>query len=165
MIGKNLLGSVLTLIFLLLSFYSYAQASNDFNGSKADRDSLRRTGDAIRAAFSRGDVNAILLYHHADVIKALNYPDFQKGKETLRNQLKGTLDSFHLEFVENKIESMFINGGTAVEQTLFTIKGIPKGRGKPFTFKGRSMIVYVKYKGSPTGWATIREMIQPSTEK
>jgi len=150
---------------MLLSFYSYAQVSNEFDGSKADRDSLIKTGDAIRAAFLHGNVDAILLYHHPEVIKALNYNGFQKGKETLRNELKGTLDSYKLEFLENKIESLFINGRTAVEQTLFTIKGTPKGNGEPFTFKGRSMIVYVKYSGSPTGWATIREMIQPYTDK
>lgn len=155
----------LCLSMLPLSFTAWSQTTNQFSGSQADRDSLKNTSIAIRAAFSRGDVDGILVFHHPDVTKALDYNSYQKGIESLRPGLKGTLDSFHLEFVENKVESLYINGETAVEQTRFTIKGTPKAKGDPFIFKGRSMIVYTKYKGSPTGWATIREMIQPSTDK
>ena len=123
-----------------------------------------KTGNEIRKAFANGNVDSILLYHHPDVIKALSYNKIEVGKASLKPGLKGTLDSYKLEFVENNIESLLINGETAVEQTLFTIKGTPKGTGEPFVFKGRSMIVYVKYKKSPTGWATIREIIQPATD-
>ncbi len=152
-------------LLFLLSLSSYSQTIDQFSGNQAERDSLKNTSIAIRAAFSKGDVDRILLFHHPDVIKSLDYHSYQKGKEALRPGLKGTLDSFHLDFIENKTESLYINGETAIEQTLFTIKGTPKGKGEPFIFKGRSMIVYVKYKGSPTGWATIREMIQPATDK
>jgi hypothetical protein len=31
-------------------------------------------------------------------------------------------------------------------------------------FKGRAMVVSVRYKKSPTGWASIREMIQPASD-
>lgn len=153
------------LISIFIITFSYAQTKGKFEGSQADRDSLQQTSIAIRAAFSRGDVNGILLYHHPDVTKALDYKSYQQGVESLRPGLKGTLEAYHLEFAENKIESLYINGDTAVEQTLFTIKGIPKDKGSPFVFKGRSMIVYVRYKASPTGWATLREMIQPATNE
>ncbi len=162
---KTRLCTLLTLLILLFSFSSYSQTTDQFSGSQAERDSLKNTSIAIRSAFSRGDVDGILLFHHPDVIKAIDYHTYQKGRESLRPGLKGTLDSFHLEFIENKTESLYFNGETAIEQTLFTIKGTPKQKGEPFIFKGRSMIVYVKYKGSPTGWATIREMIQPATDK
>jgi hypothetical protein len=66
--------------------------------------------------------------------------------------------------VDNQVESLFINGNTVVEQTLFAIKGTPKGGGDPFVFRGRAMVVYIRYKKSPTGWASIREMIQPATD-
>jgi hypothetical protein len=56
-----------------------------------------------------------------------------------------------------------IQGNTAVEQTVFTIQGTPKKGGAPFLFKGRAQVVYVRYKMSPTGWASIREIIQPAT--
>lgn len=154
---------LVTVVSFLLSIPSYAQLTAPFTGSKAECDSLKNTSLAIRAAFARGDVNGILLYHHPNVTKALDYRTYQVGIESLRPGLKGTLDNFTLEFIENNTESLYINGDTAVEQTLFTIKGTPKVNGKPFIFKGRSMIVYVRYKGSPTGWATVREMIQPET--
>ena len=161
---KNYLRTLSGIFILFLSFPAHSQTAENFGGSKADRDSLINTGNAIRAAFLKGDADKILLYHHPEVIKTLNYNTIQKGIVAVKSGLKGTLDSFTLEFTENKIESLLINNGTAVEQTLFTIKGTPKAGGAPFIFKGRSMIVYVKYKGSPTGWATIREMIQPLTE-
>jgi hypothetical protein len=78
--------------------------------------------------------------------------------------LRGTLQQFKLEFVENQVESLLIEENAAVEQTLFTIKGTPKAGGQPFLFKGRAMVVYVRYKESPTGWASIREMIQPASD-
>lgn len=152
-----------TVVCFLLAIPSYAQLTAPFSGSNAERDSLKNTSLAIRAAFARGDVNGILMYHHPNVTKALDYRTYQIGIENLRPGLKGTLENFNLEFAENNTESLYINGDTAVEQTLFTIKGTPKVKGEPFIFKGRSMIVYVRYKGSPTGWATIREMIQPET--
>lgn len=149
---------------LLLCFSSYAQNKKQFDGSQAEQDSLKNTSIAIRKAFSRGDVNGILLFHHPDVEKALDYHGALKGIEALRVNLKGTLDYFHLEFIENQTESLFINGETAVEQALFVIKDTPKTKGEPFIFKGRAMITYVRYEGSPTGWATIREIVQPSTD-
>jgi len=162
---KNYFRTLLGMFFVCAFFSAHSQTADNFNGSKADRDSLINTGNAIRAAFLKGDVNKILLYHHPEVIKALNYNSIQKGIMAVRSGLKGTLDSFTLAFTENKIESLLINNETAVEQTLFTIKGTPKAGGTPFIFEGRSMIVYVRYKGSPTGWASIREMIQPYSDK
>ena len=78
--------------------------------------------------------------------------------------LRGTIQQFNLEFAERQVESLLIEGNTAVEQTLFAIKGTPKGGGEPFLFKGRAMVVYMRYEKSPTGWASIREMIQPATD-
>ena len=161
---KNSAIILLTSLFLLSSVLCKAQGINPFAGSKADSDSFARTRIAIGAAFARGDLDGIMLYHHPDVIKALAYHKYLKGREAVKAELKGTLDAYHLEFVEDKTESLYINGETVVEQSLFAIKGTPKGSGSPFVFKGRSMVVYVRYKGSPTGWASIREMIQPATD-
>jgi ketosteroid isomerase-like protein len=149
---------------LFSSFCCFAQAGDPYEGNKADRDSLSRTSLLIRSAFAHGNVDAIMSFHHPLVIKALSYADYQNGAKAIREGIAGTLNSFNLEFTDNKVESLYINGDTAVEQTLFTIKGTPKNTGSPFVFKGRSMIIYVRYKGSPTGWATIREQIQPATD-
>jgi ketosteroid isomerase-like protein len=132
------------------------------NKTNNDRDSLDKTSEAIRAAFSRGDVATILAYHHPDVVKALRYGQVISGRDALEADLVGTLQRFNLEWKENRVESILIQGDTAVEQTVFAIKGTPKNGGEPFLFKGRAQVVYVRYKRSPTGWASIREIIQPA---
>jgi ketosteroid isomerase-like protein len=131
---------------------------------KKDQDMLKQTSEAIRAGFAKGDIEAIMSYHHPNVIKALSYTSYSNGREAVKADLLKTLEVYNLEFVSNKVESLLINGDTAVEQTLFTIKGTPKNGGDTFLYKGRAMIIYVRYKESPTGWATIREMIQPETK-
>lgn len=103
-------------------------------------------------------------YHHPDVNKALSFHKVLIGRDAVAADLRDTMQKFHLEFVENNIESLLIEGNTAVEQALFTIKGTPLAGGEPFLFKGRTMVVYVRYKGSPTGWASIRELIQPASD-
>ena len=130
--------------------------------SNIDRDALEKTGVEIRAAFGRGDVAGILAYHHPDVVKALSHDKFINGREALRADLTETLQRLKLEWQENRVESLLIQGDPAVELTSFTIRGTPRNGGEPFLIKGRAMIVYVRYKNSPTGWATIRELIQPA---
>jgi ketosteroid isomerase-like protein len=131
---------------------------------KKDEDMLKQTSKSIRAGFAKGDITAIMSYHHPDVVKALNYTSYTNGREAVKADLLKTLNLYNLEFSKNKVESLLINGDTAIEQTLFTIKGTPKSGDEPFIFEVRAMIVYIRYKDSPTGWATIREMIQPATK-
>jgi ketosteroid isomerase-like protein len=137
---------------------------NVYGASDKDRNALQETSEAIRAAFARGDVATAMAYHHPDVVKALAFHKYLKGRDAVAADLRGTLQQFTLEFVENHVESLLIEGDTAVEQTLFAIKGTPKEGGEPFLFKGRAMVVYIRYKNCPTGWASIREMIQPATD-
>jgi ketosteroid isomerase-like protein len=139
-------------------------ARNVYGASDKDRDALEKTSEAIRAAFARGDAATAMEYHHPDVVKALAFHKYLKGRDAVAADLRATLQQFTLEFVENHLESLLIEGNTAVEQTLFAIKGTPKGGGAPFLFKGRAMVVYIRYKNSPTGWASIREMIQHDSD-
>ena len=132
--------------------------------SDTDRDALEKTGAAIRAAFAAGDAAAAMKYHHPDVVKALSYNNVLVGRDAVAADLAKNLRQYHLEFVENRVESLLIQNDTAVEQTLFAIKGTPIAGGQSFLFKGRTMVVYVRYKESPTGWASIREVIQPATD-
>lgn len=149
--------STVIVLLALLCVSRSVQAVSD-----KDRNALEKTGEAIRAAFARGDVATAMQYHHPDVIKALAFHKYLKGRDAVAADLRGTLRQFTLEFVENDVESLLVEGNTAVEQTRFAIKGLPKGGGEPFLFKGRTMVVYIRYKTSPTGWASIREMIQPA---
>lgn len=137
-------------------------ASDSFAGSKHDRESLRKTGEAIRAAFARGDIDDVMAYHHPDVIKALAPDKYLVGREAVRADLADTFSKFRLEFVDDRVESTYFEGHTAVEESVFKIRGTPLTGGTPFLFTGRSMVVYVRDRRSPTGWASIREIIQPA---
>lgn len=132
--------------------------------SNPDRESLQKTSEAIRAAFAQGDVDRIMAYHHPEVIKALSFHKYLVGRDAIAEDLRQTLEKFKLEFEENRVESLLIQGDTAIEQTVFAIKSTPKNGGESHLFRGRTQVVYVRYQKSPTGWASIREIIQPAAD-
>ncbi len=154
---------ILRSLAVVALFAAGCSASDTFVGSDQDRDALQKTSVAIRDGFARADVAEILKYHHPSVVKALAYNKFLNGREALRADLTETLGHLKLEWLQNNVESMYIQGDTALEVTAFTIKGTPKDGGQPFVFRGRAMVVYVRYKESPTGWASIREVVQPES--
>jgi ketosteroid isomerase-like protein len=139
-----------------------AQSSgSDTNDTKA----FEKLRLELLNAFANGDTATIAAYHHPDVVKALAYNKFLSGRSAVINDLEGTLQYYSVKFIEHKIESFIIEQNTATEISTFTIEGTPKSNtSKPFTFKGRSMVVYVRYKESPAGWALLREMVQPANE-
>jgi ketosteroid isomerase-like protein len=137
-------------------------AGNAYIGSDQDRASLQKTGEAIRAAFARGDIETIMAYHHPDVIKATSYDRYRVSRDEIKADLVATFKTFNLSFDQHHNENTFFQGDTAVEQSLFTIKASPKDGGAPVFYKGRSLVVYVRYDKSPAGWASIRELIQPA---
>jgi len=147
-------------IFFLTLLITFCLPINLYSQDNKKRQEVLKTGELIRTAFSNGDIEAIKSFHHPDVIKALGYKNLLTGRDAVIKDLSGTLENFKLEFVTNTIENLLIQGDIAIEQTLFSIKGTPKKGGDPFIFSGRTMVTYIKYKGSPTGWATIREIIQ-----
>jgi hypothetical protein len=144
-------------VLAFLSATAYAAPSDD-------EAALRATSAAIRSAFAKGDVAEAMKFHHPEVKKALGYRKVLIGRDAVAADLSNTFRQYHLEFLENNVESLLIEDSTAVEQTLFTIKVIPIAGGEPTLFKGRTQVVYVRYKGSPTGWASIREIIQSATD-
>lgn len=149
---------------MLTTLLTFLLSTKTFSQEDKIKSEILKTGELIRSAFSKGDIEAIKSFHHPDVVKALGYKNVQSGREEVIDGLRGTLDEYTLDFVENKVESILIQGDIAIEQTLFSIKGTPKKGGEPFVFGGRTMVTYIKYKKSPTGWATIREMIQQATD-
>lgn len=128
------------------------------------RQEILDNGQMIRDAFAAGDVATIRLLHHPEVIKALGYTNVQRGREEVIAGIEETLRNYSLEFIANDVESILLQNDLAIEQTKFAIKGTPKNEGEPFVFSGRTMVTYIRYEDSPTGWATIREIIQPATE-
>ncbi len=147
---------VAVFIFILIGLTVHSQ--------ELSKSEILNHGYIIRKAFSEGDVEKIKSLHHPDVIKALGYNDIKTGREEVINGLIGTLENYNLEFIKNEVENILIEGNIAIEQTKFSIKGTSKEGGDSFLFNGRTMVTYVKYDKSPTGWATIREIIQPETE-
>ena len=105
-----------------------------------------------------------MAYHHPEVIKALSFHKYLVGRDAVAEDLRKTLQQFKLEFEENRVESLLIQGDTAIEQTVFAIRSTLKSGGESSLFRGRTQVVYVRYKKSPTGWASIREIIQPATD-
>jgi hypothetical protein len=59
-------------VIVLLIAVGCCASDNDI-GSPNDRESLKKTSEVIRAAFARGDIEAIMACHHPDVAKALSY--------------------------------------------------------------------------------------------
>jgi hypothetical protein len=131
---------------------------------EAIRQEILDHGKTTRDAFAARDLEKIKSLHHPKVVKALGYDDLKQGREEVMQGLEGVLKSYTLAFVENKVENIFIQDDLVIEQTRFAIRGTPKGEGDPFVFKGRTMVTYVRYPDSPTGWAAIREIIQPATD-
>ena len=150
---------MLPVCLIILSLITAASGDD-----KADRAAIEKTSEAVRAAFARGDIPAILAYHHPEVTKALAYNRYLVGRSALEADLRSTFENYSLEFLQNDIEILSIHGDIATEQILFSVKGTPKKGGSPFLFKGRTMLILVRYDKSPTGWATLREIVQPAPE-
>src|ERR1700686_1657399 len=144
----------------LIAFLAVVVFTSGCSGQKSvqsniDRDALEMTSQGIRAAFATGDIAAIMAYHHPEVVKSLSYGNYLIGRDAVQKDIAATLQRVHLEWKENQVRSMLIQGDTAVELTDFVIQGTPRKQGEPFLFRGRAMVVYVRYKDSPSGWASI----------
>jgi ketosteroid isomerase-like protein len=143
-----------------LSPQPFPQSSS--STSEQDRAALAKTGAAIRAGFAAGDVDAIMKYHHPDVEKWLSVKTHTVGRDALRAEIEQTFKTVRLAFEENRVESTLFTGDTAVEVSAFTIRVTPRDGGALSSFKGRAMVVYIRSSQSPTGWLSIRELIQPA---
>nr|WP_262918269.1 nuclear transport factor 2 family protein [Mucilaginibacter straminoryzae] len=134
--------------------------AQDVNGSNADSGSLERATAALREAFAKGDIALVVKLHHPDIVKYFGGKNVVTGRAELEKGVREWLTNSHVEFIENKVESTFFNKGTAVQTSIFTIRNTPKSGGKPTIGRGRSMVVYVKDSSSPTGWLSVREIVQ-----
>jgi ketosteroid isomerase-like protein len=144
-----------------LLLLSCSPSKNTFTIER-DNKAFEKLRKDLGAAFINGDHMTVASYHHPDVVKALAYDKLIFGRDAVINEFKTVSQYYRLAFKEHKIESFLIHGNTATEISSFTIEGIPKGDSNPFLFKGRSMVVYVRYEPSPAGWALIRETVQPA---
>ncbi len=152
------------LIACLLPLMLTACSTNHSPVSLADRQALVNTTQAIREAFARGDVPAIVALHHPEICKYFGGNNVVNGRAALEKGLTDMFSTTRLEFVEHKLENLVFTGNTAIETSIFGIKATDKKTGKTTLSRGRAMVVYVRYKNSPTGWASLREMAQAAPE-
>lgn len=148
-----------------LMLFSVFMVNAQSSDAKEVAKQINATGQAVREAFKNGDVETIKLYHHPEVVKALGYNDLKEGREAVLDGLRETLAHFDLEFLDEKKEELFLyKGDIVIKQMLFGLRLIPKNGDEPFVFRGRTLLTLQRYDKSPTGWATIHEIIQPFEE-
>lgn len=62
-----------------------------------DQAAIEKTSLAVRAAFARGDVDTIMLYHLPEVNKALAWNKYLVGRDAVAADLRATFENYHLE--------------------------------------------------------------------
>jgi ketosteroid isomerase-like protein len=151
-------------LFCIVLFSSYVNAQNT-DDSVADRQSLDKATAAIRDAFAKGDAALVTNLHSPDIIKYFGGNNVVIGRTSLDKGLREWFQNSRIEFIENTVESTIFKGKTTIQTVIFAIMATPKDGGKPVISRGRSMVVYVRDKSSPTGWLSLREITQEAPAK
>jgi len=149
-------------LILLFSLNIYSQSTID---TTALLQSLEKATAAIRSAFAKGDVKLVGQLHSPNVIKYFGGNNVTIGREAVENGVKDWIQNNKVEFIENTVENTEFFGNIAIQTVIFSIKTTPKNGGEPSTGRGRSMVIYVQDKSSPTGWLTVREIAQEAPPK
>ncbi len=152
----------LPLIILFLSTNAYSQNVTD---TIALRQSLDKATAAIRHAFEMGDAVLVGQLHSPDVIKYFGGNNVMIGRDAVERGARQWFQHDKVEFVENTVENTAFEGNIAIQTVIFSIKTTPKNGGKSSIGRGRSMVIYVQDKNSPTGWLTLREIAQEAPPK
>jgi ketosteroid isomerase-like protein len=149
--------------FLFLYINSlHAQNSKDTTGQMQ---SLTLATQAIRDAFAKGDAALVASLHSPDIIKYFGGNNVVVGRAALEKGLKEWFEVSTVKFLENEVENTVFSNGMAVQTVIFAIESTPKNGDKPLISRGRSMVIYIRDKSSPTGWLSLREMTQEAPGK
>lgn len=98
--------------------------------------------------------------HSPNVIKYFGGNNVLVGRQAVEDGARDWFKQSKVEFVENTVESTCFVGNVAIQTVIFSLKTTPKNGGAPSIGRGRSMVIYVQDKSSPTGWLTLREIAQ-----
>ena len=146
------------LIVLLISTCAYTQNITD---TVALRQSLDNATAAIRKAFEDGDAVLVGKLHSPNVIKYFGGNNVIIGRDAIEKGARDWFQNTKVEFVENTVENTEFIGNIAIQTSIFSFKTTPKNGGKSsVSGRGRSMVIYIQDKSSPTGWLTLREIVQ-----
>ena len=147
------------LMFIVMFFSIHAHAQCNPHPA-ALRQSLEKATAAVRDAFSRGDAAMVGRLHSPNVVKYFGGNNVLVGRDAVEKGARDWFKQAKVEFVENTVESTCFVGNIAIQAVVFSIKTTPRSGGAPSIGRGRSMVVYVQDKSSPTGWLTLREIAQ-----
>lgn len=145
---------------LIIAFFSTRVYSQDITDTATLRQSLEKATAAIRAAFEKGDAALVAQLHSPDVIKYFGGNNVVVGRDAVEKGAREWFQNSKVEFIENTVENTEFIGKIAIQTSIFAIKTTPKDGGKPSVGRGRSMVIYIQDKSSPTGWLTLREFVQ-----
>jgi ketosteroid isomerase-like protein len=147
---------------LFLSANAFSQEITD---TVALRQSLDKATAAIRKAFENGDAVLVGQLHSPNVIKYFGSNNVVVGRDAVEKQARDWFQSSKVEFIENTVENTVFVGNIAIQTVIFSIKTTPKNGGKSSIGRGRSMVIYIQDKTSPTGWLSLREIAQEAPPK
>ncbi len=146
-------------------FFSANAFSQEITDTVTLRQSLDKATAAIRKAFENGDAVLVGQLHSPNVIKYFGGNNVIVGRDAVEKQASNWFQSSKVEFTENTVENTVFAGNIAIQTVIFSIKTTPKNGGKSSIGRGRSMVIYIQDKTSPTGWLTLREIAQEAPPK
>ncbi len=145
---------------IIIVFFATKAYTQDITDSRALRQSLDKATATIRNGFEKGDAALVGRLHSSNVIKYFGGSNVLIGRDAVEKAARDWFQNAKVEFVENTVENTEFTGKIAIQTVIFAIKSTPKNGGNPSISRGRSMVIYTQDKSSPTGWLTIREIIQ-----
>ena len=146
-------------------FISANAFSQEITDTVALRQSLDKATAAIRKAFESGDAVLVGQLHSPNVIKYFGGNNVVVGRDAVEKQARDWFQNSKVEFIENTVENTVFVGNIAIQTVIFSIKTTPKSGGKSSIGRGRSMVIYIQDKSSPTGWLSLREIAQEAPPK
>jgi ketosteroid isomerase-like protein len=150
---------------LIIVFFSTKAYSQDITDTTVLKQSLEKATAAIRSAFEKGDAVLVSQLHSPNVIKYFGGNNVVIGRDAVEKGAREWFQNSKVEFIENTVENTEFVGKMAIETSIFSIKTTPRHGGKPSIGRGRSMVIYIQDKNSPTGWLTLREFVQEAPPK
>src|SRR5712675_77210 len=139
---------IFQLFFIL--FVSVPAYSQEITDTIALRQSLDKATAAIRKAFEDGDAVLVGQLHSPEVIKYFGGNNVIVGRDAVEKGAREWFQNSKVEFIESTVENTEFIGKIAIQTSIFSIKTTPKDGGEPSIGRGRSMVIYIQDKSSPT---------------
>ena len=150
---------------IIIAFFCTNAYSQDVTDTAVLKQSLGKATAAIRSAFEKGDAALVAQLHSPDVIKYFGGNNVIVGRDAVEKGAREWFQNSKVEFIENTVENTEFVGKIAIQASIFSIKTTPKDGGKSSIGRGRSMVIYIQDKSSPTGWLTLREFVREAPSK